>query len=79
MTSCRAQCNWSRFPGDNPLYHAVTVGPGRYHRAMVSDRELAPVPDARAAGGAGQEAVAAELLARIRAELPVVAAMGQRE
>jgi hypothetical protein len=22
MTSCRARCNWSRLPGDNPLYHS---------------------------------------------------------
>jgi integrase/recombinase XerD len=46
---------------------------------MISTQELAPVSAARAAAGAGREAVAAELLARARAELPVVAGLGERE
>ncbi len=45
---------------------------------MISDQELALVP-APAAIGPGAAAVAAELLGRIRAELPVVTAMGERE
>ena len=27
MTSSRTRCNWSRLPGDNPLYHRVPAAP----------------------------------------------------
>jgi len=46
---------------------------------MISGQELALVPAAATAIGTGPGAVAAELLARISAELPVVTAMEERE
>jgi hypothetical protein len=46
---------------------------------MISDQELALATAAPAGIGTGPGAVAAELLGLIRAELPVVTAMGERE
>jgi integrase len=46
---------------------------------MISDQDLMLASAARAAAVTGRETVAAELLARIRAELPTVTAMGERE
>jgi hypothetical protein len=56
-------------PGDNPLYHPVNDRPRRYH----------PSHELRAAAAAGPAAVAAELTGRIRAELPVIGALGERD
>ena len=74
-------------PGDNPLYHPVlpvaAANPG-----MAADQETVTAAVAVTAGelvpraGArppGPAAVAAELLARTRAELPVLAGLGERE
>ena len=53
--------------------------PGATIRAMSGDPELLPAPVSAAAPGAGPVAVAAELLGRVRAELPVVGELGERE
>ena len=52
---------------------AVTI-PG-----MASDLERLPVPAAPPSIGMGTAAVAGEMLARVRAELPVVGELGERE
>src|SRR5258708_5238001 len=46
-------------------------------RAMSSDLERLPVPVSPAVAGAGPVAVTGELVARVRAELPVVAGRGE--
>jgi hypothetical protein len=46
---------------------------------MASDLELVPVPAAQPPIGAHAVAVAGELLARVRAELPAVGELGERE
>ena len=46
---------------------------------MTGDLERRPAPVAEAEPGAGPVAVAAELLGRVRAELPAVAELGERE
>jgi hypothetical protein len=53
--------------------------PGYTLRAMPGDLERLPAPVSPAAPGAGPAAVAAELLSRVRAELPVVGELGERE
>ena len=47
--------------------------------AMSGDLGRLPVPVSAAVPGAGPAAVAGELLGRVRAELPVVGALGERE
>jgi integrase/recombinase XerD len=49
------------------------VGARRYHPAMPGDLERLPAP------GAGPAAIAGELLGRVRAELPVIGELGERE
>ena len=49
--------------------------PGATIRAMQGDLERLPA----AASGAGPAALAAELLGRVRAELPVIGELGERE
>jgi integrase/recombinase XerD len=46
---------------------------------MPGDLEPLPAPVSPAAPGAGPAAVAAELLGRVRAELPAVGSLGERE
>jgi len=53
--------------------------PGATIQAMASDLERLPVPVSAVAPGAGPAAVAAELLSRIRTELPAVGGLGERE
>ena len=53
--------------------------PGASIRAIPGDLERLPVPVSPAAPGAGPAAVAGELLGRMRAELPVVGELGERE
>ena len=53
--------------------------PGATIRAMPGDLERMPTPVSLAAPGAGQAAVEAELLGRVRAELPAVGEPGERE
>jgi hypothetical protein len=53
--------------------------PGATIRAMPGDLERLPAPLPPAAPGAGPAAVAAELLGRVLAELPVVGELGERE
>jgi integrase/recombinase XerD len=53
--------------------------PGDTIRAMSGDLERLPVPLSAAALGPGPAAVAGELLGRVRAELPVVGELGERE
>ena len=48
-------------------------------RAMSGDLEQLPAPVSAAAPGTGPAAVAAELLGRVRAELPAVGELGERE
>ena len=51
--------------------------PGATIRAMAGDLERLPAPVSAAAPGAGPAAVAAELVGRVRAELPVVGGLGE--
>jgi len=53
--------------------------PGATIRAMPGDLERLPAASAAAAPGAGSAVLAAELLGRVRAELPVVGGLGVRE
>jgi integrase/recombinase XerD len=53
--------------------------PGATIRAMTRDLARLPVPVAPAAPGASPAAVAGELLHRVRAELPAVGELGERE
>ena len=53
--------------------------PGATIRVMPGDLERLPVPLSAAALGAGPMAVAGELLARVRAELPAIGELGERE
>jgi hypothetical protein len=53
--------------------------PGATTRAMPGDLEPLPALVYAAAPGAGPAAVAGELLGRIRAELPVVGELGNRD
>ena len=53
--------------------------PGATIRAMPSDLERLPVPVSPAAPGAGPAVLAGELLGRVRAELPVVGELAERE
>jgi hypothetical protein len=53
--------------------------PGATIRPMLSDLERLPARVQSAAPGAGPAAVAAELLSRMRAELPAVGELGERE
>ena len=46
---------------------------------MPGDLELLPARVLRAAPGIGPAAVAAELLGRVRAELPVIGELGERD
>jgi hypothetical protein len=46
---------------------------------MASDLERLPVPVSLAVPGAGPAALAGELLGRVRAELPVIGELGERE
>ena len=76
-------------PGDNPLYHPVLSAPAATIRGMAGDQETVTAAAAVRAGGElvpragarppGPVAIAAELLARTRAELPVLAGLGARE
>jgi integrase/recombinase XerD len=76
-------------PGDNPLYHPVLSVPAATIRGMAGEQETVTAAAAVTAGGElvpragarppGPAAVAAELLARTRAELPVLAGLGERE
>jgi Lantibiotic dehydratase, N terminus/Phage integrase, N-terminal SAM-like domain len=71
-------------PGDNPLYHPVNVSACGYHPGMPDDQETAQggelelVPRAAVRPGPAA-AVAADLLARSRAELPVLAGLSERD
>jgi integrase/recombinase XerD len=70
-------------------YHPVLSVPAATIRGMAGDQETVTAAAAVAAGGdlvpwagarpPGQLAIAAELLARTRAELPVLAGLGERE
>lgn len=53
--------------------------PGAAIRAMLGDLERLPASVSPAGPGAGPAAVAAELLSRVRAELPVVGELGEPE
>ena len=53
--------------------------PGATIRAMSSDLEQLPAPIAAAASRAGPAMLAAELLARVWAELPTVGQLRERE
>ncbi len=53
--------------------------PGATIRAMPGDLERMPALVSPAAAGAGPAALAAELLGRVRAELPAVGGLGERE
>src|SRR5690348_18487239 len=53
--------------------------PGATIRAMPSDLERLPAHVPAAAPDAGPAALAAELLGRVRAELPMVGELGERE
>src|SRR5207253_2701199 len=53
--------------------------PGTTIRAMPGDLELMPVSVSAAAPAAGLAVLAAELLGRVRAELPAVGELGERE
>jgi hypothetical protein len=53
--------------------------PGATIRAMAGDLERLPALVSPAAPGAGPAAVAAELVGRVRAELPAVGELGERE
>jgi hypothetical protein len=48
-------------------------------RAMTGDLERLPVPASPAGPAAGPAAMAGELLGRVRAELPAVGGLGERE
>ena len=66
-------------PGDNPLYHPFLSVPAATIRAMPGDLERLPVLLSPAAPGAGPAVLAAELLGRVRAELPVIGELGEPE
>ena len=53
--------------------------PGATIRAMTGDLERLPASLSAAVLGLGPAAVAGELLGRLRAELPVVGDLGERE
>jgi integrase/recombinase XerD len=53
--------------------------PGATIRAMPGDLEQLPAPFYAAGPGAGPAAVAAELLRRLRAELPTIGRLGEPE
>jgi hypothetical protein len=53
--------------------------PGATIRAVPGDLEPLPARVLSAAPGAGPTALAAELLGRVRTELPVVGGLGERE
>ncbi len=59
--------------GDNPLYHPVMSVPRATIPAMPGDLERVP------ASGAAPAVLAAELLGRVRAELPVIGELGERD
>lgn len=61
------------------LYHPVSVSAHRYHPGMPGDHANMAVSAEPAPGSAPVPAVAGELLARVRAELPAVAGLGPRE
>ena len=55
------------------------VGARRYHPAMPGDLVPLPTRVSAAALGAGPAVLAAELLGRMRAELPMIGGLGERE
>ncbi len=59
-------------PGQMPV-------PGATIRAMPGDLERLPAPVSPAVPGAGPAVLASELLGRVRAELPTVGGLGERE
>ena len=66
--------------GDNPLYHPVKCRcPALLSRVMSGDLEPLPGRVLSAVPGVGPAALAAELLGRVRAELPVTGELGERE
>jgi hypothetical protein len=65
--------------GDNPLYHLVNVGAGRYNTGHARCLERLPAPASAAAPGGDPAVLAVELLSQVRVELPVVGEMGERE
>ena len=61
-----------------PLYHPVSV-PRATIPAMPGDLDRLSAPVSPAAPGAGPAVLAGELLGRVRAELPTVSELGERE
>ena len=71
-----------RPPADRVITRCITRSmsvPGATIRAMPGDLERLPARVSPAAPGAGPAVLAAELLGRVRAELPVVGELGERE
>jgi len=64
---------------NTPTVAYSDVGTRRYHPAMPGDLEPLPARVLPAAPGVGPAALAAELLGRVRAELPAVGGLGERE
>jgi integrase/recombinase XerD len=79
-SSPRGTFSQAELAGDRVITRCITRSmpvPGGTIRAMPGDLERLPVP--AAASGASPAAVAGELLGRVRAELPVVGELGERE
>jgi hypothetical protein len=70
---------WSSTWGDDPLYHPVNVSAPRYHPGHADDLERLPARVPAATPGAGPAMLAAELLGRVQAELPVIVDLGERK
>jgi len=62
--------------GDNPLYHPADAGARRYHPGMPGEYERLPAAASAPAPGVGPAVLAAELLGRMRAELPLIGGWG---
>ena len=84
MSSPRGTFSQAELTADRVITRCITRSmsvPGATIRAMAGDLERlpVPVPVSAAASGAGPAAVAAELLSRVRAELPAVGELEERD
>ena len=81
-SSPRGTFSQAELAGDRVITRCITRPvsvPGATIRAMPGDLERLPAPVSPAAPGAGPAAVAGGLLGRVRAELPAVGELGERE
>ncbi len=79
VNSPRGTFSPAELTGDRVITRCITRPmpvPGATIRAMPGDLERLPAAAAAAAPGAGPALLAAELLGRVRAELPVIGGLG---